>query len=155
MGGWVDARLSTCLIEWRSIICTYSWIEGAIYTLDLYPSSEPIACLLVQEWPLYQHDQHNDTVLIGPDHNHACYKDRCCFRYSTGRGTVKITEMRKKVTVVTLFITSDDTTDGNLTEIRRFWAQDGVGCEGLEFRCPDRNLPHVRILRRADDAFWE
>ena len=63
--------------------------------------------------------------------------------------------MRKKVTAVTLFITSDGTTDGDLIEIHRFWAQDDVVCEGFErqFLCPDRNLPHVRILRRADDAF--
>ena len=95
--------------------------------------------------------------LVGPDHNHVCYTDRCGFYSSSGLGTGKTTAMRKKVTVVTLFITLDDTNDGDLTEIRRFWAQDGVGCEGLErqFRCPDRNLPHVHTLRRADDAFWD
>ena len=62
----------------------------------------------------------------------------------------------EKVTVITLFTTADSTTDGDLTEIRCFWAQDGVGCEGFEhqFHCLDRNPPHVRILRRADNAFW-
>ena len=82
--------------------------------------SEPRTRVLVQELPLYQYDQHDDTVLIGPDHNHICYKDRCGFHSSSGRGTVKTTEMRKRVTVVTLFIISYCTTDGDLTEIRRF-----------------------------------
>ena len=113
------------------------------------------ACVpaLVQGRPLYQHD----IVLVGPDHSYLCYKDLCSFHSSSGRGTAKTTEVRKKVTAITLFITSDGTTNGDLTEIRRFWTQDGVGCEGFErqFRCLDRNLPHVRILRRADDAVGE
>ena len=64
---------------------------------------------------MYQHDQHDDTVLIGPNHNHVCYKDHCGFHSSTGRETIKTTEMREKVTIVTRFITSDGTTDGDLT----------------------------------------
>lgn len=60
-----------------------------------------------------------------------CDKDGCGFNpYQVGDqaflGTGKKIDTKKKFTVVTQFITSDGTSNGDLTEIRRLWVQDGV-----------------------------
>ena len=41
-------------------------------------------------------------------------------------GTGKTIDTSKKVTIVTQFFTSDNTTQGDLVEVRRLWVQDGV-----------------------------
>ena len=60
-----------------------------------------------------------------------CDKDGCDFNsYRMGNtsflGTGKIVDTSSKFTVVTQFITSDNTASGELSEIRRFYVQNGV-----------------------------
>eukprot|EP00930_Biecheleria_cincta_P030083 TRINITY_DN2087_c0_g1_i3.p1 TRINITY_DN2087_c0_g1~~TRINITY_DN2087_c0_g1_i3.p1 ORF type:complete len:487 (+),score=82.88 TRINITY_DN2087_c0_g1_i3:91-1551(+) len=68
------------------------------------------------------------------DHRYdgVCDKDGCDFNpwrmgnhTFYGRGKRFVTDSTKKLTVVTQFITSDSTDDGDLVEIRRFYVQDG------------------------------
>ncbi|KAK6350398.1 hypothetical protein TWF718_003590 [Orbilia javanica] len=74
-----------------------------------------------------------DAVTCGDGNNRyagVCDKDGCDFNpYRQGNhnfyGPGKTVDTTKKITVVTQFITHDNTATGNLVEIRRAWVQNG------------------------------
>ncbi|XP_065560783.1 uncharacterized protein LOC136027418 [Artemia franciscana] len=77
---------------------------------------------------------HNSKILYG--YNGVCDKDGCDFasyrlgdRSYYGTGSNFKVDTSRKVTVVTQFITSDGTDNGDLQEIRRFYVQDGQRIE--------------------------
>ena len=74
-------------------------------------------------------------------YNGVCDPDGCDFNpYRMGNtsffGPGLIVDTTKKITVVTQFVTSDHTTNGNLTEIRRIYVQDGKVIQNSKVNIP-------------------
>ena len=74
--------------------------------------------------------------------NGLCDKDGCDFNsYRMGNtsffGTGKTVDTRSKFTVVTQFITADNTTTGTLSEIRRLYVQNGQVIQNSKVNIPN------------------
>ncbi|KIM39199.1 glycoside hydrolase family 7 protein [Hebeloma cylindrosporum] len=74
-------------------------------------------------------------------YNGLCDPDGCDFNsYRMGNTTFfgpgLIVDTTKKITVVTQFLTSDNTANGNLTEIRRIYVQDGKVIQNSKVNIP-------------------
>jgi cellulose 1,4-beta-cellobiosidase len=86
-------------------------------------------------------------------YNGLCDKDGCDFNsYRMGNttffGTGKTVDTRSKFTVVTQFITADNTTTGTLSEIRRMYVQNGRVIQNSKV-----NIPTMQAYDSITDKF--